>query len=51
MDERSLTATAAELGLTLEELREAQGVIAPGLDAALIGGLIRFEDALFELSQ
>jgi hypothetical protein len=51
VDERRLTATASELGLTVDELREAQSQITPGLDEAVLGGLIRFEDALFELSQ
>lgn len=51
MDERRLTSIAAELGLTVDELREARSQITPGVDEALVGGLIRFEDALFELSQ
>jgi hypothetical protein len=51
VDERHLISTAGELGLTVEELREAQSEITPGVDEALVGGLIRFEDALFELSQ
>ena len=51
MDERRLTAMASELGLTVEELREAEAALAPGVAAALMGGLIRFEDALLELSQ
>jgi hypothetical protein len=51
MDERRLTSIAGELGLTVDELRLAQSEITPGLDEALVGGLIRFEDALFELSQ
>ncbi|MDQ6856091.1 MAG: hypothetical protein M3Z57_03340 [Candidatus Dormibacteraeota bacterium] len=51
MDERALTSIAGELGLTVDELREAQGQLTPGLPEAVLGGLIRFEDALFELSQ
>ena len=51
MDERRLTSIAGELGLTVDELRQAQPGITPGLDEAVVGGLIRFEDALFELSQ
>lgn len=46
-----MTSIAGELGLTVEELRDAQSQITPGLDEAVVGGLIRFEDALFELSQ
>jgi hypothetical protein len=51
VDERRLTSIAGELGLTVDELRQAQSEITPGLDEAVVGGLIRFEDALFELSQ
>ncbi len=51
MDERRLASIANELDLTVDELREARSEISPGLDEALVGGLIRFEDALFELSQ
>lgn len=51
MEERQLASTAGELGLTVDELLSAREVITPGLDAALLGGLVRFEDALFELSQ
>ena len=51
MDERRLTSMATELGLTADELREAQGQISPGVEDLVLGGLIRFEDALFELSQ
>ncbi len=51
MDDPSLDSTAAELGLTVEELRAARSEIRQGLDQAVLGGLIRFEDALFELSQ
>ena len=51
MDERRLTSIAGELGLTVEELRAAQAEITPGVDEAVVGGLIRFEDALFELSR
>jgi hypothetical protein len=51
VDERRLTSIAGELGLTVDELREVQAQITPGLAEAVLGGLIRFEDALFELSQ
>jgi len=51
VDERRLASIAAELGLGAEELREARAEITPGLDESLVGGLIRFEDALFELSR
>jgi hypothetical protein len=51
VDESRLTSIAGELGLTVDELREAQEQITPGLAEAVLGGLIRFEDALFELSQ
>jgi hypothetical protein len=51
VDERRLASIANELGLTVDELLEARSEISPGLDEALVGGLIRFEDALFELSQ
>ncbi len=46
-----MTSIATEIGLTAEELRDARSEITPGLDEAVLGGLIRFEDALFELSQ
>lgn len=51
MDDRNLQSTASELGLTVEELAAARAEITAGLDDALMGGLIRFEDALFEMSQ
>ena len=51
MEERRLASIAAELQLTAEELTAARATITPGLDGALAGGLILFEDALFELSQ
>jgi hypothetical protein len=51
VDERRLTSIAGELGLRVDELREAQEQLTPGLPEAVLGGLIRFEDALFELSQ
>jgi hypothetical protein len=51
VDDQRLAEIAAELALTVDELREARSVISPGLDEALAGALIRFEDALFELSQ
>jgi hypothetical protein len=51
VDENRLTAIAGELGLTVDELRDARPQLTPGLDEAVLGGLIRFEDALFELSR
>ncbi len=51
MDELRLTSIAAELGLSSDELRELQPQLTPGVGEAVVGGLIRFEDALFELSQ
>jgi hypothetical protein len=51
MDDRRLTSLATELGLSAEELVALRGEITPGLDDVVLGGLIRFEDALFELSQ
>jgi len=51
VDERRLTSIAAELGLSPDELRELRPQLTPGVDEAVVGGLIRFEDALFELSQ
>lgn len=51
MDDRRLASIASELGLTLEELLEAQAEITATLDETVVGGLVRFEDALFELSQ
>lgn len=51
MDDRRFASLAAELGLTADELRDAQAAITPGVAEAVAGGLIRFEDALFELSQ
>ena len=51
MEERRLASIAAELRLTVEELAEAHASITPGLDGALVGGIILYEDALFELSQ
>lgn len=51
MDNRRLTSIAQELGLTVDELVAAQLEVTPGLDEAAAGGLIRFEDAFFELSQ
>ncbi len=50
MDEQRLGALAAELGLTVDDLRDAQSDVTAGVPDALLGGLIRFEDALFELS-
>jgi hypothetical protein len=51
VDDRRLISVAGELGLTIDELREARAEITPRLDDLVLGGLIRFEDALTELSQ
>jgi hypothetical protein len=51
VEERRLAVLAADLGLTAEELQEVEAAATPGLAELLVGGLIRFEDALFELSQ
>jgi hypothetical protein len=51
VDDRRLASIASELGLTVEELLEARLEITPTLDETVVGGLVRFEDALFELSQ
>ncbi|MEO8898508.1 MAG: hypothetical protein ABI352_08080 [Candidatus Dormibacter sp.] len=51
MDDRRLASIASEIGLTVDELVEARAEITPTLDETVLGGLIRFEDALFELSQ
>ena len=50
MDERRLSATAGELDLSVDDLRTILDITTAGLVEALVGGLIRFEDALFELS-
>ena len=50
MDDPRLTSIASELGLTVEELTAARTEITPGLDETVVGGLVRLEDALFELS-
>lgn len=50
VDEQRLTAVAGELGLPVDSLREASELLTPGVVEALLGGLIRFEDALLELS-
>jgi hypothetical protein len=51
VDDRRLASIASELGLTVEELLDARTEITPTLDETVVGGLVRFEDALFELSQ
>jgi hypothetical protein len=51
VEERRLISIAGELGLTVDELREVQPELTPGVAEAVMGGLIRFEDALLELSQ
>jgi hypothetical protein len=51
VEDRRLTSIAGELGLTVEELRAARAEITAGIDEAVMGGLILYEDALFELSQ
>ncbi len=51
MDEKRLISVAGELGLSVEQLRLAVADTTSGVAEALLGGLIRFEDALLELSQ
>ncbi|MGH7721349.1 MAG: hypothetical protein ACRENL_00760 [Candidatus Dormibacteria bacterium] len=51
MEDQRLIAIAGELGLSADELLAARAELSPGVDDALMGGLIRFEDALFELSR
>lgn len=41
---------AVELGLSVDELLAARREVTPGLDELVLGGLVRFEDALAELS-
>ena len=50
MEERRLAATAGELDIPVEELRELMESTTPGLVEAIAGGLVRFEDALLDLS-
>ena len=51
LDARRLAALAGELGLTPAELEAARAGITPGLEKIVLGALVRFEDALFEMSQ
>lgn len=51
MDERKLSVTAELLGLSQDELRQLSAGTTVGVAEALAGGLIRFEDALQELSR
>jgi hypothetical protein len=50
VDDPRAASIAKELGLTVEELLEARAEITATLDETVVGGLVRFEDALFELS-
>jgi hypothetical protein len=50
VDEQRLAMVAGELGMDIEQLRAAVVDTTPGVLDALLGGLIRFEDALLELS-
>jgi uncharacterized protein YidB (DUF937 family) len=50
VDEQRLATVAGELGMDVEQLREAMVDTTPGVMDALAGGMIRFEDALLELS-
>jgi uncharacterized protein YidB (DUF937 family) len=50
VDEQGLATVAGELGMDVEQLREAMVDTTPGVVDALAGGMIRFEDALLELS-
>jgi hypothetical protein len=51
VDENRLISLAGELGMSPEQLRLAIADTTPGVAEAVLGGLIRFEDALLELSQ
>jgi hypothetical protein len=51
VDEQRLAMVAGELGMDVEQLRAAVMGTTPGVVDALLGGLIRFEDALLELSE
>jgi uncharacterized protein YidB (DUF937 family) len=50
VDEQRLATVAGELGMDVEQLRAAVVDTTPGVVDALLGGMIRFEDALLELS-
>jgi len=50
VDEQRLATVAGELGMDVEQLRAAVADTTPGVVDALLGGMIRFEDALLELS-
>jgi hypothetical protein len=50
VDEQRLAMVAGELGMDVEQLRAAVADTTPGVLDSLLGGLIRFEDALLELS-
>jgi hypothetical protein len=50
MDTNALRARADELGLRAEEVDTWSGLVDDRLVEALLGSLIRFEDALLELS-
>jgi hypothetical protein len=51
VDDQRLEMVAGELGMDVEQLRAAVADTTPGVVDALLGGLIRFEDALLELSE
>ncbi|MHB8717512.1 MAG: hypothetical protein ACYDAC_01285 [Candidatus Dormibacteria bacterium] len=50
MDEPRLRSTAGDLDVSVDELRAILEITTAGLVEALVGGLVRFEDALLELS-
>ena len=50
MEERRLAAIAGELDIAVDELRDIVERTTAGLVDALAGGLVRFEDALLDLS-
>lgn len=51
MEEERAAALAGELGITTGELVEARARLTAGIDEAIAGALVRFEDALAELAR
>ena len=50
MEDGRVAALAGELGVTVAELDDARRQLTAGIDEAIAGGLVRFEDALAELA-
>ncbi len=50
MEQAGLASRAAELGLSADELEPWLAQLSDGVAAALLSALIRYEDALRELS-